>query len=112
MKQLIPQPLGSLIGVALGVASLMGCGDDESKPCSEISVEECTGTAGCALMTALRADGSEENRGQERIPVGCQDRDTGCDGREVYAAGPEGNCWLFPSACLPPGFAESADCKP
>ena len=65
MRQLKSQPQGGLIGVPLGMASLMGCGDDESKPCSEISVEECTGTAGCALMTALRADGSEGNRGRE-----------------------------------------------
>ena len=82
--------------------------------CATTPVDACDAADGCA--TILGAPAAEVCGGDYSnwmsIPAGCMASMTGCDDAETCAQGPDGPPLVFPSSCIPAGWAavDSAAC--
>lgn len=95
-----------------------GCVEQEPlASCATVAPEDCADTPGCAAISGRPvaddgAGGSCVDYSVESVPLGCMSADLGCGSAITNASDAEGNMYVFPSTCLPEGFAETVVTTP
>lgn len=96
--------------VCASAAWVAGCNNEKDDPivepiqCGQLDVNACEAKKECQVLVAEHVD-------EERVckiaddNVGCIHERTVCTDALTWARDPDGALWLFPSGCLPEGWA-------
>lgn len=78
-----------------------------SKPCTELSLEDCASAPGCSLVTGQSATAGEDCTDLGRSePVACMSARDSCGFFALFAGPGDGTCFRLGGACVPEGWGE------